>query len=307
MLFMKKIVIIFFSIFSNLFSVAQNNVASIRKAFNPQAIVFLQQYDHLSKRDFPDKLASPEVKSPYSTNLVKDGLIITGAAGITILGYELIKNKKDLTPAELAGKTKDKLPFFDRGNAGFYSDQANKDSYILFDASYAIPLIAALLNKNEQSKFGQVMVLYLETMAITGSLYTLTAGLVYRSRPFVYGDKAPLEKRLDRGGQRSFYGGHVATTAAATFFTAKVFHDFNPDSKLTPYLYGTAGGLTVLMGYLRYQAGYHFLSDCILSGAVGMAAGILIPELHKNKDLKNVSLSPFYDGDAKGILVTYKF
>ena len=246
--------------------------------------------------------------SPYTTSLLKDGLVITGAVGITLLGYELIKNKKDLTLAELATKTKDKLPFFDRSSAGFYSDRANKDSYILFDASYALPFLAALIDKKEQKKFGQVAVLYVETIAITGSMYTLAAGLVYRSRPFVYGDKAPLDKRLDKGGQRSFYGGHVATTAASTFFIAKVFQDFNPGSKLTPYLYVASGGLTALMGYFRYKAGYHFLSDCVLSGIIGTATGILIPQFHKNKNLTNVSLTPeIFNNGANGFSLTYRF
>lgn len=246
--------------------------------------------------------------SPYTTSLLKDGLAITGAVGVTLLGYTLIKNKEDLTPAELATKTKDKLPFFDRSSAGFYSDQANKDSYILFDASYALPFIAALIDKNQRAKFGQVAVLYLETIAITGSMYTLSAGLVYRSRPFVYGNKAPLDKRLDKGGQRSFYGGHVATTAASTFFVAKVFQDFNPGSKLTPYLYVASGGLTALMGYFRYKAGYHFLSDCVLSGLIGTATGILIPQLHKNKNLKNISLTPeMFNNGSNGFSVAYRF
>jgi membrane-associated phospholipid phosphatase len=123
----------------------------------------------------------------------------------------------------------------------------------------------------------------------------------------VYGTKAPLEKRLDKGGQRSFYGGHVATTAAATFFTAKVFQDFNPGSKLTPYLYGTAGALTVFMGYLRYKAGYHFLSDCVLSGIIGTATGILVPEFHRNGKFENVSISPYFQEGSRGVSLTYKF
>lgn len=247
------------------------------------------------------------VNTPYHTSFVKDGLTIAASVGVTLLGYKLIKNKKDLTPQELATKTRSHLPFFDRGNAGYYSKQIDHDSYILFDASYVVPVAAALFNKKERSKFGQVMVMYLETIAITGSMYTITAGMVYKSRPFVYGDKAPLEKRLDKGGQRSFYGGHVATTAATTFFTAKVFQDFNPHSKLTPYLYTGAGALTVLMGYMRYKAGYHFLSDCVVSGIIGTATGILIPQFHKNKNLKNISLTPYYQGDAKGFSMVYNF
>lgn len=246
-------------------------------------------------------------ESPYKTSFIKDGLVITGALGVTLLGYELIKNKKDLTNEQLAAKTKDKLPFFDRGNAGYYSTQANKDSYILFDASYAIPVLMAFIDKNERTKAGQLMVLYVETVGITGAMYTLTAGLVYRSRPFVYGTKAPLDKRQDKGGQRSFYGGHVATTAATTFLTAKIFSDFNPGSKLRPYLWGAAGGLTVLMGYLRYQAGYHFLSDCVLSSLIGGATGILIPELHKNKNFQKISMVPEMINGNTGMRLTYHF
>jgi membrane-associated phospholipid phosphatase len=245
--------------------------------------------------------------SPYHTSFVGDGITVAATVGTTLLGYTLIKNKDDLTMAQLATKTKSSLPFFDRFVAGNYSARANKDSYILFDASYAIPVAAALINGKERSKFGQVMVMYLETVGITGAMYTLTAGLVYRSRPFVYGDKAPLEKRLDKGGQRSFYGGHVATTAATTFFTAKVFHDFNPDSKLTPYLYTGAGALTALMAYERMRSGYHFFSDCVLSGAIGAVTGIVVPHLHKKKSFKSVSISPFYQEDAKGLSIVYHF
>ncbi|MEO7960110.1 MAG: phosphatase PAP2 family protein [Ginsengibacter sp.] len=245
--------------------------------------------------------------SPYTTSLLKDGLAIGAAVGVTLLGYSLIANKDDLTMAELATKTKDKLPFFDRSSAGFYSPQADKDSYILFDASYAIPFIAALIDKKQRSNYGQIAVLYIETIGITGAMYTLTAGLVYRSRPFVYGTKAPLDKRLGKGGQRSFYGGHVATTAASTFFVAKVFHDFNPGSKLTPYLYVASGGLTALMGYFRYRAGYHFLSDCVLSSVVGAATGILIPQLHKNKALSKLSIAPEVGNGSSGLAFTYRF
>ena len=245
--------------------------------------------------------------SPYKTSLIKDGLVITAAVGVTLLGYELIKNKRGLTEAELAGKTKDKLPFFDRGNAGYFSPQADKDSYILFDASYAIPVLMTLINKNERAKAGQIFVLYFETIGITGALYTLSAGLVYRSRPFVYGTKADELKRRDKSAQRSFYGGHVATTAAATFLTAKIFRDFNPDSKLRPYLWGAAGGLTILMGYMRYQAGYHFLSDSFLSGIIGASTGILVPALHKNKNFQKISLAPGMINGDTGLCLVYHF
>ncbi|MEO6289443.1 MAG: phosphatase PAP2 family protein, partial [Ginsengibacter sp.] len=229
----------------------------------------IEDFRKINFESASNHLLDKTIASPYTTSLLKDGLAITGAVGVTLLGYSLIENKNNLTPGELAEKTKDKVPFFDRFVAGNYSAQADKDSYILFDASYALPFIAALVDKKQRAKFGQVVVLYLETIAITGSMYTLSAGLVYRSRPFVYGEKAPYDKRLDKGAQRSFYGGHVASTAASAFFVSKVFHDFNPGSKLTPYLYVASGSLTALMAYFRMRSGYHFFSDCLLSGVIG--------------------------------------
>ncbi len=284
---------------------AQNeNVARADTTGNRSAVLPMRDssFPSLDKSN-----AGPKTTSPYHTCFVKDGIAIAAAVGTTLLGYSLIENKGDLTPAELAGKTRDKLPFFDRGNAGYYSTRVNKDSYILFDAAYAIPVLMTVINKNERSKVGQLLVIYVETIGITGAMYTLTAGLVYRSRPFVYGDKAPLEKRIDKGGQRSFYGGHVATTAAATFLTAKIFQDFNPHSKLRPYFYGAATGLTALMGYMRYKAGYHFVSDCVLSSIIGASTGLLIPALHKNKNLKNLSIVPnMIYGNAR-MNITYHF
>ena len=100
----------------------------------------------------------------------------------------------------------------------------------------------------------------------------------------------------------------MATTAASAFFIAKGFHDFNPGSKLTPYLYVASGGLTALMAYMRIKAGYHFFSDCLLSSVIGSATGILIPVLHKNKNLTNISLTPeMFSNGANGFSLTYRF
>ncbi len=148
------------------FCFAQNNGLSQHTISAMQFSQF-SLTDSESDKNFRSQNLSP-AESVYKTSLIKDGLLIAGAVGGTLLGYELIKNKKDLTDEQLAGKTKDKLPFFDRGNAGYYSTQANKDSYILFDASYAIPVLIALIDKNERTKFGQVMVLYRRAGGVTG-------------------------------------------------------------------------------------------------------------------------------------------
>jgi len=154
---------------------------------------------------FAQNTESNSQETPYKVALVKDGAIIAGSIGLNVLGYSLIKNKKDLTAAELASKTRDQVPFFDRGNAGYYSEKADNDSYIPFQASFAMPVILAFINPNERHHLGQVLVLYTETMAITGAVFTMATGNVYRSRPYVYGTKAPYDLRLDKNSQRAFF------------------------------------------------------------------------------------------------------
>lgn len=248
-------------------------------------------------------------KSPYHTSFKKDAPIIGVGLGLTALGVSLIQNKDTLTYAELATKTRDKVPFFDRGNVGNYDKKIDKDSYIPFNASFAMPVIMMLINKNERQHAGQVMVMYLESMAITGASFTLAAGIFNRSRPLVYpggNPPAPLSQKVSATNQRSFFAGHTAATASATFFMAKVFQDFNPNSKAKPYVWALAAAVPALVGYMRYESGYHFLSDNLLGYVIGAASGILIPEWHKRKVMKNLSFVPEVGKDYKGIAFTYR-
>jgi membrane-associated phospholipid phosphatase len=93
-------------------------------------------------------------------------------------------------------------------------------------------------------------------------------------------------------------------TAAATFFAAKVFTDFNPDSKLKPYVWTAAAIVPAVVGYQRLRAGKHFLTDNLLGYGVGMACGILIPELHKVKN-ENLSIQPVMGINQQGMSITY--
>jgi len=243
--------------------------------------------------------------SPYQTSLKADGPIILGSLGLAALGLNMIKNKESLTAAEVAGKSPGDVNGFDRFSAGDFSEQADKDSYVPFYASFAAPVVM-LLNKNESKKAGQILVLLTESMAITGAMFSLTAGSVQRSRPFVYGTAAPMDKRMDKDSQRAFYAGHTAATATATFFLAKVFQDFNPDSKAKPYVWAAAALVPASVGYLRLRAGQHFLSDNLLGYALGAGVGIIVPQLHKKGSKSNFSLSPSVNPDFKGATMVYR-
>ena len=231
-----------------------------------------------------------EKNSPYETNFWKDGAWITTGVGLNVLGVLLIQNKDDLTATEVANLDRNDIWGIDRGAAGNFSESADEFSYIPFYTSFALPL-SFLLGEDERSNFGQISVLFIETMATTGALFTITAGAVQKSRPLVYNEDLAFEVRADANAQRSFFAGHTAATAAATFFTAKVFQDFNPDSKALPYVWGGAVAIPGLVGYLRTKAGKHFLTDNIIGLGIGAAAGILIPEIHK-KGNENLDIYP---------------
>jgi len=250
--------------------------------------------------------------SPYETDFVKDGIWITSAVGLNVLGVKLIQDKDELSINDLNNLSKDDLWGVDRWAAGYYSEKANDDSYIPFYASFVLPF-ALLINENERGNAGQISVLFVETMATTGALFTITAGLVEKSRPLVYNESLSNEERINSDEQRSFFAGHTAATAAGTFFSAKVFNDFNPDSPLKPLIWGVAAAIPASVGYMRIRAGKHFLTDNIIGYAVGAASGILIPELHKktNKNLQIYPTSSFHQGEynftSQGLGLSYQF
>lgn len=242
---------------------------------------------------------SQQKESPYETDLVKDGVWITTGVGLNALGVLLIQKKDALTEEQLNSLSKENLWKVDRWAAGNSSERANQDSYIPMFGSFALPLVL-LLSENERSHAGQLSVLFVESMATTGALFTITAGLVQKSRPLVYNTSLPIEDRIGNDEQRSFFAGHTAATASATFFAAKVFHDFNPNSPLRPFIWGVAAAIPATVGYLRIKSGKHFLTDNIIGFAVGAASGILIPEIHKKKN-KNLQLYPAMGFDHGGM------
>ncbi len=246
-------------------------------------------------------------ESPYQTSFKVDGPAVAAGLGLSYLGLTLIKNKKELTPAEVLAKSKDDVFVLDRFAAGNYSEKADKHSYIPFYGSFAIAPIVALIAKNQRSHYGQVSVMFIETMSAAAASFTIAAGLVQRSRPLVYNSSLTVAERQDKDEQRSFFAGHTAATAAATFFAAKVFSDFNPDSKLKPYVWAAAAAVPALVGYQRLRAGKHFLTDNLLGYGVGAACGILIPQLHKKTNQTNLSAAPVMGFNYQGIGLTYKF
>lgn len=227
---------------------------------------------------------SQENKSPYEWDWVQDGIWTGAALGASVTGYSLIINKDDITEEKLQQElnNQDNINFLDKWAVGNNSEAAIGQSNVPFAMSFASPFVL-LFDDEINEHTSQILGLYLESLSTTAALYTVTAGLVNRSRPYVYNENVSLERRLINNGQRSFYSGHVAAAATATFFAAKVYSDFNPDSPAKAWVWAGAATIPAAVGYFRLKAGQHFLTDVLLGYGLGAVTGYFVPELHKTK------------------------
>ncbi|MEJ8801062.1 phosphatase PAP2 family protein [Pontibacter sp. H249] len=244
--------------------------------------------------------------SPYKTDWIRDGAIVVGGIGASVAGSILVDNKYRLTEQNVVGLTTADVNKLDRFAAGNYSSSAESLSDFPFYGSFLTPLLL-LMDDDVKKNAPQVYLLYGQAMSIAGGLYSLTTGLTARKRPYVYSDDAPLELKTDKQATNSFYAGHTAATAAATFFVAKVYHDFNPGSPARPYIWAAAAAVPVTVAYLRTKAGKHFLTDNLVGYAIGMGIGILVPELHQKVESIGLSLVPVSVPTYNGALLTFKF
>jgi hypothetical protein len=243
--------------------------------------------------------AAQKAPSPYHTRFAVDAPIIAGELAVSGFGLYRSMQRTGLNATELATLRKEDVPSFDRFSAGYYSARAQTASDLLCYPTLAIAPGLLALSPSIRSHYGQVAVLYLQSVLAADALFTTSIGNIPRYRPFLYGTEGG-EQRTSRIETNSFFAGHTAHTAAATFFAAKVFHDYNPDSPARPYVWGAAAAVPAAVAYFRIQAGKHFLSDNIVGYAVGATAGIVVPQLHKVAARQGVSFSPLQGVNING-------
>ncbi len=260
----------------------------------------LAQQDALHQQALPQR---PLYKFNYR---VEVPVTVVGAA-ITGINFAGISKKSGSTEAQIDALNEANIPWFDRWTAHEYSKSMDQASYIPFYLAIPLPLLS-LVDKNMRKDFWKIGYLYIEALTATGVLYSTAVNLTNRYRPFTYNKNSPIDLAVQSNAKKSFFAGHVALVATSSFFMAKVYAQYYPDSKLKWVFYGGAGVLTAATGVMRNLAGMHFLSDVLLGAGVGMLSGILVPGLHKIKPGKKPHLSflPYGDGLA-GFTAVYRF
>jgi membrane-associated phospholipid phosphatase len=248
-----------------------------------------------------------EAEEVYKLKPAVDIPVTLISAGWSLYAFTKIYSKDPSTEQEINNLDKNNINGFDRWGADVYSDKAANNSDYFFYGSMPLPIVL-MLDKKIRKDALKISFLYLEAMSVTGLLYTGATYVTNRYRPLAYNPEVPIGDRMRGGSKNSFFAGHVALVATSTFFTAKVFSDYNPESKLKYLFYGAAIVSTAGTGYLRHRGGKHFPSDILIGTAVGTLSGLLIPNFHKNHSRKNNNLSFYpFAGESNGISMIYKF
>jgi len=250
-----------------------------------------------------------EIKQPvYKLKPIVDIPVFAIGAGWSGYAFTKIYSKERSSEEKILSLDVNDINGFDRWAVRPHSETVGDASNYIFYGSMALPFLF-LTGKETRKDFFKLTFLYLEAMSITGLLYTGSVYFSNRYRPYAYSSETDMTWRTRGGAKNSLYAGHVALVATSTFFMAKVYADYYPESKIKWVLYGIASAATGTTAYLRYRGGFHFPSDILLGITQGTLAGILVPHFHKHKLIKdpNLSIMPYNNGESSGFTLRYKF
>lgn len=223
----------------------------------------------------------------YSLNKTKD-IALTGLGlGLSIAGVSI--NTEGPTLEGINGLNENDLWALDRSAIYNDSQTAQSISDIILYTSASMPFLI-YSDKMCRTEGLTVGVMGMEAFLLTFGVTQITKNTVERYRPFTYNPDVPLEMKLGSGSRVSFFSGHTSVTTSMSFFAAKVITDLRPDLKNKWLVWTIGASAPALIGYLRYEAGKHFLTDVITGYAVGAVIGYLVPAAHLNKNV-NVGIS----------------
>lgn len=232
-----------------------------------------------------------QAQSPYQLNWKIDAPIIVGSVGLIGLGQYLEHKTDGLTSVEIANLNRNNINGFDRSATYNSSSFARKVSDVFLYGSPVIPAALLLPQKRIRKDYLTVGVLFAEAGSLTIGLTELTKSLAKRTRPLAYNDAFDEATKMEKGTRRAFFSGHTSSVAVISFFSAKVFADYNPKSKHRIWVWTLAATVPALTGYARYEAGKHFPTDVLVGYALGASIGYFVQHLHKKRFKNNENLS----------------
>jgi membrane-associated phospholipid phosphatase len=187
------------------------------------------------------------------------------------------------------------LNSLDALTAGYYSERWSFVSDIGLYSLAAGAGALLLADEGVLPALNDSVVLAEATIGATAvaSVMTLASG---RPRPFLYGDKAPLDVRNGPDAALSFISSHTAMSfaLATSLFVAE--HRLHPKSSKPYYVLGVGLAIASGVAAARVMSGYHFITDVAGGAVVGSSVGVLVSAVHKSP----VHVVPVVNHDAKG-------
>ena len=242
----------------------------------------------------------------YKLNNAIDIPLTVVTTAYTLYGFSKIYSRDPTPESVILALNPANVNSFDRGVTSYRDLKAKDASDKLFYGSMPLPLLF-LLDKEMRKDAPKLGLLYLQAVSSFGSLYATSAQIADRFRPYTYNPNEDLGKRKGGGGRNSFFAGHPGMVATVTFFSAKVYADYHPNMKGKWVLYTLAGAAAVTTGVLRVKAGEHFYSDIIVGIPVGVATGLLVPHIHRNRSKSpRLTILPTYRSHQPGLYASLK-
>ena len=229
-------------------------------------------------------VAQDTYSSPYNLHWKREVALFGGGTAALATGVIIGLNMEDLQPDAIANANRNQIWAIDRRATNYWSVDADHASDWGRNIAWSLPVLI-LLDKRVRKDFWSTAVIGTEAILLTTGLTGLTKVAARRERPFVYNPDAPFEEKNTRSARLSFFSGHTSSTAVLCFVSAKMYLDHHPDSPMRSVIWAGAATIPALTGYFRYRAGKHLPTDVIVGYLVGAGIGILVPEMHKKRDI----------------------
>lgn len=248
--------------------------------------------------------------SVYRLDPWRDGAVVLGTGALTYMCKTQTARQTALDEQSVLALNMASVTPFDRFALRLNLSE-RQGALDRSDALMGISIVAPILlglDKRVREEWKPVMAMYIESMLVNCSVQGWTANNAGRYRPISYVPEADLTLRTDRANRNSFFSGHTSTVATSSFFMAKVMDDLHPELGGKRWLlYGAATVPTLLTGYYRVRAAKHFPSDVLMGAGFGALVGVLIPELHKRRLPGGLTVVPYANDDAVGMMMGVKW
>lgn len=236
-------------------------------------------------------------QSPYHLSWKRETPYVLTGGVLAGLGLYFKDKNPIFTPNELETLDPNDINPLDRIATNYSSIQAHEVSNYLWRGSFALP-VALILDKKMRQNAGKLCVLWLEAAIINAAATQVFKHTFRRPRPFVFDEDADIDIKLQKNAKASFLSGHTSMTATNTFFAAKVFSDYYPDSEWKPVVWGIAVTIPAITGYMRVRGGRHYPTDVMAGYALGAFVGYMVPHLHKKPlfGKQDITVIPGFNG-----------